>query len=139
MAQSEQSYKAAIAGLIANKDPDGRLTDAKSGLASVLQVLGENASDIGNLRREVELHKELVEASRSAGGSKEEAGPLENLAGSLMSLAGEVAPEEAKSLYSEAKTALERVIPIHQRQGDKDSEQRARKSLDELENALAHL
>jgi tetratricopeptide (TPR) repeat protein len=139
LANSEQAYNLAIAGLTANKDPDGRLTDAKSGLAAVLQVLGEADHDADKLRRAVGLHKELVDASRSTGGSKEEAGPLENLAGSLMSLAGVVDRGEAMSLYGEAKTALERVILIHQRQGDGDAEQLARQSLDDIENALAQL
>ncbi len=139
LAESETAYNQAIAGLTATKDPDGRLTDAKSGLAAVLQVLGEADHDAQKLRRAVTLHKDLVEASASAGGSKEEAGPLENLAGSLMSLAGEVDSQEAESLYRQARTALERVIHIHQLQGDGDREQLAQRSLDDLEKAVAQL
>jgi len=137
--ESETAYNQAIAGLMANEDPDGQLNDAKSGLAAVLQVRGEADPDADKLRRAVALHKELVEASRSVGGSKEEAGPLENLAGSLKSLAGVVDPQEAASLYAEARTALERVIQIHHRQGDGDRELLARQTRDEIDNAVAAL
>jgi hypothetical protein len=137
--ESETAYNQAIAGLTANNDPDGWLNDAKSGLAAVLQVRGEADHDRDKLRRAVALHKELVEASRSAGGSKEEAGPLENLAGSLTSLAAVVDPQEAGLLYAEARTALERVIQIHHHQGDGERELLARQSRDEIDNAVASL
>jgi len=137
--ESETAYNQAIAGLTANKDPDGRLNDAKSGLAAVLQVRGEADHDPDKLRRAVALHKELVEASRSVGGSKEEAGPLENLAGSLKSLAGVVDSQEAALLYAEARTALERVIQIHHSQGDGERELLARQSRDDIDHALAAL
>jgi hypothetical protein len=139
LAASEEAYNLAIGGLVANKDPDGRLSDAKSGLAAVLQVRGETDGDPEKLRRAVALQRELVEASRGAEGSKEEAGPLENLAGSLVSLAGAVEREEAEALYDEAKSVLERVIRIHQRQGENDRELLVRGNLDEVETALAAL
>jgi hypothetical protein len=94
LAESEAAYKQAIAGLTVNSDPGGRLTDAKSGLAAVLQVRGEAAKNSETLRHAVALHRELVEVSRGAERSKEEAGPLENLAGSLVALA-ELADRES--------------------------------------------
>jgi tetratricopeptide (TPR) repeat protein len=136
LAESEAAYNQAIAGLTANKDPDGQLNDARSGLAAVLQVLGETDRDADKLRRAVGLHKGLVEASRSADGSKEEAGPLENLAGSLTSLARVVNAREAESLLGQAKTALERATQIYQRQGDGDRELSVRHRLDDVVNAL---
>jgi hypothetical protein len=139
LAASEDAYNLAIGGLTVNKDPDGRLIDAKSGLAAVLQVRGEAEGDADKLRKAVTLHRELADASRSTEGSKEEAGPLENLAGSLMSLAGAVEHDEAESLYGEAKSALERVIKIHQRQADSERELAARHGLDDVEAALAAL
>ena len=139
LVESENAYNQAIDILTASKDPDGLLNDAKSGLAAVLQVRGEADRDGDKLRRAVALHRELVESSRSAGGSQEEAGPLENLAGSLVALAGVVELPEVELLYCEAKTALERVIQIHRRQGDSEREQLARQSLGDVENALAAL
>jgi tetratricopeptide (TPR) repeat protein len=139
LAESEAAYNQAIAGLTANKDPDGQLNDARSGLAAVLQVLGETDHDADKLRRAVALHKGLVEASRSSDGSKEEAGPLENLAGSLTSLARVVNAREAESLLGQAKTALERATQIYQRQGDGDRELSVRHRLDDVVNALGLL
>src|SRR5262249_35163865 len=105
---SELAYNQAIYGLAGSRNPGGLLTDAKSGLATVLQVRGEKAKDADMLRRAVALHRELVEISRSGGRSKEEAGPFENFAGSLSALAKLVSSEEAQLLYSESKEALAR-------------------------------
>jgi hypothetical protein len=119
LAESEAAYNEAIAGMAARGDPGGRLADAKSGLAAVLQVRGEARHDQSMLRRAVQLHRELAETSRGAERSKEEAGPLENLAGSLMALAGLADAEEAEVLRSEAKALQERAVRIYERQGDK--------------------
>jgi hypothetical protein len=121
--------------LTVNSDPGGRLNDAKSGLAAVLQVRGEAAKNSETLRHAVALHRELVEVSRGAERSKEEAGPLENLAGSLMALAELADPEEAEVLSAEAKAALERAIRIYERQGENEQELFARKALEALEVA----
>lgn len=137
--ECEKAYNHAIAGLSASNDPDGLLDDARSGLAAVLQVRGEVEGDAEKLRRAVTLHRELVDSSRSVGGSQEEAGPLENLAGSLMSLAAVANRGEAESLYGEAKTALERVLQIHQRRSDADRGLLAREHLDNIERALAEI
>ncbi len=135
LAASEAAYNRAIAALMDNSDPGGRLTDAKSGLAAVLQVRGEAAKNPETLRRAVALHRELVEVSRGAERSKEEAGPLENLAGSLIALAEFADPEEAEVLYTEAKAALERAMRIYERQGDGEQERRAREATETLEAA----
>jgi hypothetical protein len=85
----------------------------------------------------VALHRELVEVSRGAERSREEAGPLENLAGSLTALADLADPEEAEVLYVEAKAALERAIRIYQRQGENEQEHLAREALDAVDAAIS--
>jgi tetratricopeptide (TPR) repeat protein len=137
LVESEAAYNQAIAGLQVNRDPGGRLTDAKSGLAAVLQVRGEAEKNSSMLRRAVALHRELAEVSRGAERSKEEAGPLENLAGSLTALAALADPEEAGVLYAEAKAALERAIRIYERQGQTDQENLAREALETVEAAIS--
>jgi hypothetical protein len=82
--ESQLAYEKAIEVFVAHKDSSGNLLDAKSGLAAVLQVLGENSKDSEILRRSVALHREIVEMSRGAEQSVEEAGPLENLANCVL-------------------------------------------------------
>jgi len=137
LAESEAAYNQTIAGLTASGNPGGLLTDAKSGLAGVLQVRGEKAKDADMLRRAVALHRELVEVSRGGERSKEEAGRFENFAGSLSALAKLVGPEEAEVLFAEAKDALERAIRIYERQGDKEQERLAREALEAVEAAIS--
>lgn len=137
--RSEAAYQLAIAGFVLNKDPDGRVSDAKSGLAALLQVQGENGGDADKLRRAVNLHKELIDGARGGERSKEEAGPLENLAGSLRSLAAIVDDAEARPLLVEAKSALERVVQAYRREGDSDREQTAAHSLGEVDEKIAQL
>ena len=76
LSESEQAYEKAIHGLIANKDPGGQLMDAKSGLAAVYQVRGEKEGNAELLRTAVTLHREVVDLSRGADRTIEEAGPL---------------------------------------------------------------
>jgi hypothetical protein len=130
--ESQQAYEKAIHGLAANNDPGGQLMDAKSGLAAVYQVRGEESSDAYLLRKAVTLHREVVNLSRGADRTIEEAGPLENLAGSLRALAKQLEPGEAALINQEARAALERVATIHQRRGDEESERAARRDLDEV-------
>jgi tetratricopeptide (TPR) repeat protein len=137
LAESEAAYNQAIGGFLKSRNPGGLLTDAKSGLAGVLQVRGEKAKDPEMLRRAVTLHRELVEVSRAGERSKEEAGPFENLAGSLGALAKLVRAEEATVLYGEAKDAFERAIRIYERQGEKELERLAREELEGLEAAMS--
>ena len=132
--ESETAYRKAISGLSLNKDPI--LVEAKSGLAALLQVIGESENDADQLRKSVTLQKELVDGLRKGGDLNEEAGSLENLAGSLMSLARAVGSPEAELLYSEAKGALERVILIRRRYGDADRELIAQQRLSELQSVL---
>ena len=138
LVDSETAYKKAIDGLAANADPGGLLIDAKSGLAAVLQVRGEKTKDQHMLRSAVSLHRELVQTSRGAEQSKEEAGPLENLAGSLVALAGCVDADEKKELLSEAKAVQERAIKIYERQGQQAQQAiYAREVLATIDNALS--
>lgn len=134
--ESEGEYNDAIAGLSAAKDPEGQLTAAKAGLAAVLQILGETGEDVEKLRRAVDLHREVVEASRTNTQSMADAGPLDNLAGSLLALATRVATEEAAGLYSEAKSALERAIRFYEREGDGERAGTARRRLEEIAAAI---
>lgn len=139
LARSEVAYELAITGFAANRDPDGRVNDAKSGLAALLQIQGENGSDASKLRRAVMLHREMIDGARGGERSKEEAGPLENLAGSLSSLASIVDEAEARPLLLEAKSSLERVVLAYRREGDTVREQEAARSLGEINEALMGL
>jgi hypothetical protein len=130
--ESQQAYEKAIHGLTANKDPGGQLMDAKPGLAAVSQVQGDEGSDADLLRKAVTLHREVVDLSRGADRTIEEAGPLENLAESLRALAKQLEPGEAALINQEARSALERVATIHQRRGDEESERATRRDLDEI-------
>lgn len=134
--ESEAGYNKAIDLFSANGDQSGRLLDARSGLAAVLQVLGEMSSNSEVLRRSVALHREIVDASRGADQPLEEAGPLENLANCLLALSRIVDAEEADRLRSEAKGALERARGIYERQGKLDQEQLARSSLESIDQPI---
>ncbi len=139
LSRSEAAYKVAIEGFAANRDPDGRVNDAKSGLAALLQIQGENGGDAEKVRRAVMLHREMIDGARGGERSKEEAGPLENLAGSLRSLASMVDEAEAQPLLLEAKSALERVVVAYRSEGDLEREQAAAHSLAEVDDAIAAL
>jgi tetratricopeptide (TPR) repeat protein len=135
--ESETAYSHAIAGFTINDDPGGRLADAKSGLAAVLQVRGQAAEDKEMLRRAVALYRELLETSSGAELSKENAGPIENLADALRALAALADQEEAGLLYSDAEGLLERAIRIYERQDENEQADLARKALRDVENARA--
>jgi len=137
LAESEMAYNNAIHGMADRNAPSDRIADAKSGLAAVLQVRGEFAGDQVMLRRAVQLHRELVETSRGAGRSKEEAGPLENLAGSLMALAAITDSEEAERLRSEAKQLQERAIKIYERERQGEQEKLSRETLANIDAAIS--
>jgi NAD-dependent SIR2 family protein deacetylase len=139
LARSEAAYVLAITGFAANRDPDGRVNEAKSGLAALLQIQGENGSDASKLRRAVMLHREMIDGARGGERSKEEAGPLENLAGSLRSLASIVDEAEARPLLLEAKSSLDRVVLAYRREGDASREQDVVRSLGEIDEALMAL
>jgi hypothetical protein len=136
LAKSEAAYNEAIKGLTTGGDPGGLLIDAKSGLAAVLQVTGEKAKNPEILRRAVALHRELVEVSRGAGRTTEEAGPFENLAGSLKVLADLVEPEEAAKLRFEAKESLERSIKIYEQRDELEQARLARDALEVINAAI---
>jgi hypothetical protein len=137
LADSEAAYNEAIRGLTASGDPGGLLIDAKSGLAAVLQVRGEKTRNPEILRRAVALHRELVEVSRGAGRTTEEAGPFENLAGSLKALADLVEQEEAGKLRVEAKESLERSIRIYEQRDEVKQALLARDALEVINGAIA--
>jgi len=124
----------AIEVLVANNDSSGNFLDAKSGLAAVLQVLGENSSSSEVLRRSVALHREIVEMSRGAEQSVEEAGPLENLANCVLALSRIVDSEESDRLKSEAKAALARATWIYERQGKSEQARLARAALEGIDS-----
>lgn len=137
LSESEDAFNRAISGFLASGNPGGLLTDAKSGLAGVLQVRGEKTKDPEVLRRAVTLHRELVKVSRGGERSTEEAGPFENLAGSLVALAKLTRPDEAAALYREAKDALERAIRIYEHRGQKEQELLARERLETIEAEIS--
>jgi tetratricopeptide (TPR) repeat protein len=133
--ESEAAYNKAIEVFVANNDSSGKLVDAKSGLAAVLQVLGETSVNSEILRKSVALHREIVEASRGSEQLVEEAGPLENLANCVLALSRIVDPEEADRLKSEAKLALERATRIYERQGKTEQERLARSALEGIDSS----
>lgn len=139
LSRSEAAYELAIRGFAANRDPDGRVNEAKSGLAALLQVQGENGGDADKVRHAVTLHREMIDAARGGERSKEEAGPLENLAGSLRTLASMVGEAEALPLLLEAKSSLERVVLAYRSEGDADREQTAAHSLADVNDTIAQL
>jgi hypothetical protein len=130
--ESQQAYQKAIHGFAMTKDPGGQLMEAKSGLAAAYQVQGEEDKNADLLRKAVALHREVVELSRGADRTIEEAGSLQNLAGSLGALAKQIEPGEAAPINHEARSALERAIAIHQRLGDEENEKAVRRDLDEI-------
>jgi tetratricopeptide (TPR) repeat protein len=128
------AYEKAIEVFFAQNDSSGNFLDAKSGLAAVLQVLGENSKDSEILRRSVALHREIVEMSRGAEQSVEEAGPLENLANCVLALSKIVDTEEADRLKTEAKDALARATRIYERQGKSEQARLARTALEGIDS-----
>jgi hypothetical protein len=109
------------------------LFDAKSGLAAVLQVRGENLRNSKVLRRSIARHREIVGMSRGAGHSLEEAGPLENLANCVLALSRIVDPDEAERLKTEAKFFLRRATSIFERLGKSEQAQLARAALERVD------
>ncbi len=133
------AYEFALIGLQAANDSGGLLIEAKAGLAAVYQVLGEETNDLEMLRDAVRRHREVAELSRRTDRPLEDAGPLLNLAGALIALAkGEVAAARVHP-YQEARAVLDRLVTIHQRQGDDAAEQEARKLIAEIDVALRDL
>ena len=139
LTEAQEAYDVAIKGLSANKDPGGLLINAKAGLAAVYQVRGEADGDADLLREAVKRFREVVDLSRGADRTIEEAGPLENLAGCLVALAKVVDAGEAEIVYQEARSLLERVIGIHQHLGDEQGESASRHSLEEIDQASGGL
>ncbi len=139
LSRSGSAYEVAITGFAANSDPDGRVNDAKSGLAALLQIQGASGSDAAKVRKAVKLHREMIDGARGGERSKEEAGPLENLAGSLRTLASMVDEAEARPLLLEARSSLERVVLAYRRERDSEREQAAAQSLAEVDDAIAAL
>ena len=134
--ESQEAYEDAIRLLTIHRDPEGRLRDASSGLAAVLQVRGEAEENPELLREAVRRHRAIVEAVRSADGTIEEAGPLGNFAESLRAFARSVDLPEATAAYEEARTALERVVAILRQLRDDEGEAAARSIIAEIEQAL---
>jgi hypothetical protein len=86
------------------------------------------------LRRSVSLHREIVEMSRGAEQSVEEAGPLENLANCVLALSKIVDTEEADRLKTEAKDALATATRIYERQGKSEQARLARTALEGIDS-----
>jgi hypothetical protein len=99
-----------------------------------LQVLGKSAKDSEILRRSVALHREIVEMSRGAERSVEEAGPLENLANCVLALSKIVDTEETDRLKTEAKDAFARATRIYERQGKSEQTRLARAALEGIDS-----
>jgi tetratricopeptide (TPR) repeat protein len=132
---SENAYSEAIRIFSSIRDSSSSLLDAKSGLAAVLQVIGEGSSDATSLRRSVALHREIVESSRGSDQTLEEAGPLENLANCVLALSRVVDPEEADRLKTEARASLERAVRIYERQEKAEQAKLARAALEGIDSS----
>ncbi len=133
---SRAAYDLAIKGLQATGDSGGFLIEAKAGLAALIQVLGEETNDIELLREAVRRHQEVAELSPRTDRPLEEAGPLLNLVGALMAQAKAEAGDARLAPYAEARVVLDRLVAIHQREGNDAAEADARKLIAEIDVAI---
>jgi len=133
---AQTAYELALAGLAAVDDPSVLLIEAKAGLASTIQVIGEATEDLDLLRDAVIRHREVVDLSPRTERSLEDAGPLSNLAGALMALAYRENPRDQVRLYQEARDVLRRVVMLHQHDGNDPAAEDVRKLVAQIDTSL---